>query len=678
VDIGGTFTDFVFYDDVSSQVVVSKIPTTTAMPERACLEAVRSSLTEQQIRSARYFLHGTTVGLNALLERKGAKVGLLATQGFRDTLEIRRGDRADAYNLFWTPPAPLVPRKLRLAVRERIRSNGEILVPLETSDVRHALELFMKEAVDSIAIAFFNSYTNPVHELEAEKQLRAAGFNGNISLSHRVSGEFKEYERTTTTVIDAFVRARMARYLGRLEKGLEDLQFRGTPLITRSGGGAVTFAEAEERSFETINSGPVAGAEGAGELSRALNLGNLITADVGGTSFDTCLITNGRPHLMYEGSIVGLPIQAPWVDVRSIGAGGGSLARIDSGGLLRVGPESAGSDPGPACYGRGGDQPTVTDAMLVLGMLGTGELASNLTLNLSSARKAIQPLAQALQYEIGHAARGIVTIAAARMGNALREISVEQGVDPRALTLLAFGGAGPLMCTLLARELSIKRIVIPPHAGNFSAWGLLGADLIRSRAQSRVMKLDELALAQANSILANLFAALGEGTVRMAGQEPPEPEAALDLRYFGQQHTLTVPMSLHLGRISRTAAEITATFEAEYQRIFGTATRGSLEIVSIRATLRAAMPRRQLSHMASAKCEPDRAQTHIAYSFTQRRDLPFRVFRRADLDEATTLFGPALIHEPTTTTYLDADFHLKSDPSGCLFIASASGAAAAP
>ena len=264
--------------------------------------------------------------------------------------------------------------------------------------------------------------------------LREAGFDGEISLSHRVSGEYREYERTSTTVIDAYVRPRMVRYLQALDGQLREVGFAGTAIVTRSGGGAMTFAEAEARPFETILSGPVAGAEGAAELARNLELGDVITADVGGTSFDTCLITDGRPQVMYEGSVVGLPVQTPWVDVRSIGAGGGSIAYVDVGGLLRVGPGSAGADPGPACYGRGGTQPTVTDAALVLGMLGEGVLASGLGLGREAARTAMAPLGEQLGFEVESVARGIMTIAAANMANAIREITVEQGRRPARAT----------------------------------------------------------------------------------------------------------------------------------------------------------------------------------------------------------------------------------------------------
>ena len=359
VDVGGTFTDLIFFDDATGETLVAKEPTTPEAPEQGVIAAVESGVPADLRSSARFFLHGTTVGLNSLLERKGAVVGLLATAGFRDILEVRRGDRDDPYDLFWKHPPPLVPRRLRLPVTERMLASGEILTPIDEDDVRQALETFRAEGVTTVAIAFMNSYRNPAHELAAERVMREEGFDGAVSLSHRISGEYREYERTCTTVIDAFVRPRMASYLERLGTRLTDGGFEGTMLVTRCGGGSLTFEEAEERPFETILSGPVAGAEGAAELARRLDLGHVVTADVGGTSFDTSLIVGGRAHVVNEGRVVGLPVQTPWVDVRSIGAGGGSIIYVDVGGLLRVGPQSAGADPGPAAYGRGGDQPTV-------------------------------------------------------------------------------------------------------------------------------------------------------------------------------------------------------------------------------------------------------------------------------------------------------------------------------
>ena len=667
VDIGGTFTDLIYYDDVSGESLVAKVPTTPDNPDEGVVNAIGQAVPADRVKAAEYFLHGTTVGINALLQRRGAVVGLLATEGFRDILEIRRGDREEMYNLFWTPPPPLVPRRLRRPVKERVRANGEIHIAQETADVRAALGVFESEDVDAIAIAYMNAYANPVHEIEAERELRAAGFEGEISVSHRVSGEYREYERTTTTVIDAFVRPRMIHYLRRLDEELAKIGFAGRLLITRSGGGSMTFAEAEERPFETIMSGPVAGAEGAGELARSLGIDNLITADVGGTSFDTCLVSGGRPQLMYEGMVVGLPVQTPWVDVRSIGAGGGSIAYIDVGGLLQVGPQSAGADPGPASYGRGGTEPTVTDCALSLGMLGEGKLASGIALDVGKARAAIEPVAEKLNFTVDQAAQGVMTIVTASMANTIREITIDQGVDPRQATLLAFGGAGPLMACALARELNIGSIVIPPYAGNFSAWGLLGADLTQAAARTRIMKLSDDALAEANVVLKGLFATLEERQGPLREGQTRSREVGLDMRYAGQEHNLTVPMEAPGGSITASAEAVFEAFTEEYERTFRNTMEEDAEIVSIRATLRLPLPRRASEYGSTAAGGADAAEVE-AYSFTEDKRQPFRIVARRSLAVGDTVEGPAIVTEETATTYLDAGFEARLDASGCLFL----------
>jgi N-methylhydantoinase A len=654
VDVGGTFTDLVTYHDETGEVRVWKETTTPEAPEEGVIEAVRRGVPERLLRSAAFFLHGTTVGLNALLERRGAVVGLLATRGFRDVLETRRGDRDDPYDLFWHPPDPLVPRDLRLPVTERIRADGSVETLLEPEDVGAALDVFRGAGVTSVAVAFLNAYANPAHERETARLLRELGFEGELSLSHEVSGEYREYERTCTTVVDAFVRARTGAYLERLETQLRKLGFAGSAFVTRSGGGALTFTEAASRPVETILSGPVGGAQGAAALALELGFDEAIGADVGGTSFDTCLIVSGRPQVLYEGRIVGLPLQTPWVDVRSIGAGGGSIAHVDVGGLLRVGPRSAGASPGPASYGRGGVEPTVTDAALVLGLLGPGELAGGLALDPGLALRALEPVAAAAGFASAEeAARGVLVVAASGMADAIREITVEQGRDPRDASLVAFDGAGPLFATLLARELGVSRTVVPRHPGNFSAWGLLGADLTRERARTRILPLTDEGLARARALLEELGHELGEadGAVR---------EERLDLRYVGQEHTLTVTAP----REAR-ADTLRSRFATEYDRTFGHTMEEEVEIVSLRAAVRIALPQRA-ERAAPARGAP--TATADAWSFTRGEQLPFAVVRRAGLAANDELTGPAIVLEETATTYLDAGFVALVHETGALLV----------
>lgn len=659
VDIGGTFTDLVYFDEETGRTVEGKVPTVPSAPEEGVSRAIVEHVPADIIGKAAYFLHGTTVGLNALLERRGAKVGLITTTGFRDVLEIRRGDRAEMYNLFWKQTVPLVPRRLRLEADGRMLGSGTELASLEPKTVLAAYEVLAAEKVDSIAICLLNAYANPKHELEVERLLRDAGFEGGISLSHKISGEYREYERTSTTVIDAFVRGRMSNYLRRLEGKLRELGFKGECLITRSGSGSMTFAEAEDRPFETIMSGPVGGAQGAGELAKMLGIDTLITADVGGTSFDTALILKGEPQVLFEGVIDNMPVQTPWVDVRSIGSGGGSIAHVDIGNLMRVGPQSAGAVPGPACYGKGGTVPTMTDAAAHLGMLGPGNLASGINLDFAQAKAALAPVAAAIGQDVEATAAGVLRIASSSMANAMREISVEQGLDPRKMTLLPFGGAGPLMATLLADELRMNQIVVPPLAGNFSAWGLLGADMVQSAARTRIMDFVEASVPAINEVLAGLFATISQRSDR--SEDGAVKSARLDLRYKGQEHWLSVEVPFDGSGLGETVDNIAEQFRAEYRRAFGNTMNDAIEIVSIRATVRVPLPRREAKFERKFEAAGE-ARTIDAYSFERASRMPFQVVSRNAIDG--TLKGPAIITEGTTTTYLDAEWSARIGNSG--------------
>ena len=667
VDIGGTFTDFIVYDESGNKVIIDKIPTTPQSPEKAVIEVIKRNLSQKELEKIDFFLHGTTVGLNSLLERKGSKVGLLCTKGFRDILEIRRGDRDEMYNLFWQPPPPLVPRFLRLEIEERLFANGNVHKKINTEQVKDACNKFIKEKVDSVAIAFINSYTNKDHEILASKILIESGFKGQISLSSMVSGEYREYERTTTTVIDAFVKTRMSNYLNSLKKNLNELGYKGTFLVTRSGSGSMTFDEAEDRPFETIMSGPVAGAEGAGELSRKLNNTNMVTADVGGTSFDTCLIINGRPQIQFEGKILGLPVQSPWVDVRSIGAGGGSIAYLDEGGLIRSGPQSAGAVPGPACYDKGGIQPTTTDAAFYLGMLGEGKLASGLQLNKSLAEKALNSVGSQIGMSAFDAAKGILKIGSANMADAIREITIEQGIDPRELKLLAFGGAGPLMSNLIANELDIKEIIVPPYSGNFSAWGLLGADLLQMNARTKILRLSDEAISECNDILKELFKELEQRQKIDFSTSSQIKEIALDMRWMGQEHTITLKLEDEKdGKISMDTETLKNKFMEEYQKTFGSKLDTVIEIVSTRASLRVQLPRKSESgKIDEVGIEVSNSQIEC-YSFTEDKKIQFDLVARSKIDSKVS--GPLIIIESTAITYVDINYDVNKDSNGNLIL----------
>jgi N-methylhydantoinase A len=668
VDVGGTFSDLVIYDEDARRVIVAKGLSTAGNPDRGVLDLVSSAVSTGKLSEARFFLHGTTVGLNAVLERRGSVVAVLATAGFRDVLEIRRGDRLAAYDPTWRPKEPLVSRRLRLPITERVAADGTELTPLKVSDVQAAAEVLAELGVESVAISFINSYANPRHELLARDALVEAGFAGDISLSHEVSGEFREYERTSTTVIDAYVRPRVSHYLSRLEQGLAGRGFGGTGLITRCGGGALTFAEAELRPFETVMSGPVAGVVGAAELCRRLDVDTAITADVGGTSFDTCLIEDGHPTLKHEGEIDDMPVQTPWVDVRSIGAGGGSIIRSD-GGLLRVGPQSAGANPGPACYGAGGTRPTVTDAAVALGILPAGRIAGGISLDVDAAERALSSVGDEVGLSAFDTAIGAIRIVASTMADAIRSVSLGRGHDPRLATLIAYGGAGPLFATMLAEELDIDRVLIPRHPGNFSAWGLLNQDLTQSAATTAVQPLDQRGLANAEDTIGDLFTSLRARSDARLDSLPVVDEASIDLRYTGQEYCLNIPLEIdHSHRITDDADALRDRFTESYERTFGHSLTDDIQIVTLRATQRRMLP--EMAEVADSDepagdCSPVESP---GYSFTEARRRPVFARERKTLTAGEDLSGPLIITEPTATTYLDSGWRAAAMGDGTLLV----------
>ncbi|MBS1868611.1 MAG: hydantoinase/oxoprolinase family protein [Actinobacteria bacterium] len=666
VDVGGTFTDLVLYDDAVGWRV-EKASTTPAAPEQGVSDVLRHVADEGLVARSPLFLHGNTVALNALLERDGARLGLLATRGFRDVLEIAHGDRG-AIALDWRPSPSLVPRRRRLVVTERVAADGSVLTPLVEADVADALDTFRAADVEAIAVALLNAYANPVHELEVERQLRALGFDGEISLSHRLSRELREYERTSTTVVDAFVRPKVSGYLQRLGERLEQIDFSGHTLLASSSGGAMTVGDARQRPFETTQSGPVGGVAGAARLAADLGLESAIAADLGGTSFDACLITDGRPRLRHEGEVAGMPLQIPWVDIRSIGAGGGSLAYLDEGGLLRVGPQSAGAMPGPACYGRGGSQPTVTDAAAALGMLGRGKLAGGVALDFAAAAAALRTVGEPIGMDAEQLAQGVLEIVTAHMADALREVTIEEGRDPREATLIAFGGAGPLFATLLCDELDLVGAIVPPLAGNFSAWGLMQQDVVRGASRTVIAPLEDAALATVGSALAESFEELLRDPFEEGGE--PQLEATVDLRYDSQSHTLTVPLQLAAdGGLRDDAGTLASRFTEEHRRAFGHVLDGeAMRVTAVRASVRVPLPPVDLTVTDTRPASAPPEDETVAFSFRRGERCAFRLVERAHLAVGDRVAGPAILTEPTTTTYLDAGFSAEVLPTGALTI----------
>ena len=666
VDIGGTFTDVVFSDDSSGEVRIGKVPTVASALEQGVEAGISSLLSREEVAACEYFLHGTTVGTNAILQRSGPMVGLLATRGFRDILEIRRTDRVDPYELLTAPWVPLVPRRVRLPVTERIRGSGEVHTPIEEDDVRRALAIFETESVEAIAIAFLNSFANPAHELAAEQILREAGFAGEISLSHQVSGEYREYERTTTTVVDCYVRPSMRAYLTLLERGLEEAGFGGESLMVRPDGGAISFGEAKERPFETILSGPVGGVQGTCELARTLELGDVVTRrrgrnelrHRGGKQRQTAAHVRGRGSGYADPDRLGRrPLDRGWRRLDRLRRRG----RTPEGG-----PRGAPAPtPGPPAMGEEGRSPPSPMARSASACCPTSSPRASASTEPEQRRRS-PPSAEALALDLAAVARGIVLIASAAMAGKMHEITVEQGRDPRLLTLVAYGGAGPLFATLLARELEIPQVVIPLYPGNFSAWGMLGVDLTRTATRTRVMKLGDPALEMANRLLPELFSA-SAARANTNGRKRVH-EVALDMRYEGQEHTVTVAVPANEDQIELTARELHELFTKQYLETFSYTLEFEPEIVTLRATLREPLPRRKTEALAPASTDAYQSETRSAYSFAHDEWLDFELVMRAELGSETLVAGPAIILEETATSYLDAGFQASVDPCGALFI----------
>ena len=668
VDIGGTFTDLVFVDSVTGELFVGKGLTTYPSPHQGVLDVVKASISGAALEGTALFLHATTIALNAVLQRKGARVGLLTTDGMRDVLEIRRSKREAFNDPLWKPPLPLVPRYLRWGVMERLLADGSVHLPLDVNDLQSKVALLCAEKVDAIAISFLHAYRNPIHEIEAAEAIRAHGFTGEIVMSHSVSGEYREYERTSTTVIDAFVRPTISQYLDSLEEELRGIGYGGQLLATTSGGGAITFDEARMRPVDTLDSGPAAGAVGTAEVCRELGIPYAVMADVGGTSFDTALIVDGAPSLKYEGEVAGFPLQTTWVDVRSIGAGGGSIAYIHDDGLLRCGPQSAGSTPGPVCYGRGGLLPTSTDAAAALGMLGMGKLDGGVSLDFLSARESLDVLAKNLDLDPDSVASGILKIVSTNMANAIRELTIERGFDPREAVLFSFGGAGGIFAGLVAKELDIGQIIVPRHAGVFSAWSLLGQDLARSAARTVLEEFTDSGLDRANFIASEMLAALVEDCrfLSIPGLSVPVRSVKLDVRYIGQEYPLTIDVSSGTGAIDVSLAEIERRFLDASSRSYGYIRKAPLEIIAVRVEIRASLPRPTAKLPDQA--EADKVTSIEAFSFEANARLPFRIVPRDAMTLDQSYSGPMIITEKTTTTYVDQNWAGKINPAGHLIL----------
>ncbi len=666
-DIGGTFTDVVAIDKETGRVTVGKASTTP----RDLTEGIFAGLSRvvQDSETIDFLVHGTTQGLNAFLERRGETVLLLASQGAGDVYYIARGDRRDLYELHYRKPEPLVRRRDIVEIAERLNSEGGVRTPLDEEAVRRAAQRVRNDGFGAVAVAFLFSYVNPAHELRAAELLREElGEDFPITLSHQVANEWREYERTSSAVIDAYIAPTVRRYLNRLTSELNRQKVPASLHIMQSNGGIITADVAENSSLQTLLSGPVGGTMGGVSLAKEMGVRNLICIDMGGTSFDVSLVMDQKPDIETETYLEGFPILLPVVKIHTVGAGGGSVAYEEASGL-RVGPRSAGAEPGPACYARGGTEPTVTDANLLLGRIDPDWFAGGtLSLDQDLAAQAMEGLGQKLGLDVMQLAEGIGRIVNTKMAQAIRAITVEKGIEPRDYSLLTYGGAGPMHACFLAEELGISQVIVPQNPGAFSAWGMLQADMRQDFAKAYYTPLDR---ANPSELANELRSMASEGGAAVADQGvAPEKIAhlfATDMRYRGQEYTLTIAIS-SIDELTRVDfKEILANrFHQAHLARFGHNNPGApTELVALRVAAIGEVDR------APKPPQPEpsgKAEAEYRNMTFDGKTMQGRVIRRSYLRSNMRLQGPALVLEDTATTVVPPGWELRLDRLGSMDI----------
>jgi N-methylhydantoinase A len=668
IDVGGTFTDLFAYDESTGETYSSKVLTTLDNQAIGVIQSVAAG--EIELGAVGFLAHGTTTGTNALIERKGARCGLLTTQGFRDVLEIMRTDREFGYDLSWEKPRPLVPRRLRMEVPERVLKDGTVEQPLDEDAARTAIAALLEAGVEAIAISLLHSYANPRHERRLRELVAEADASVAVSISSEVNAEYREYERTNTTVVDAYIKPVMVRYIERLVSELESGGLTARPFLMQGSGGMVTADRATERPIGTLSSGPAAGAIAAAKIARVAGFGDIVTFDVGGTSTDVALIHDGQPYLSTQKQVEwGLPARVPMLDVESVGAGGGSIGWIDQGGALKMGPQSAGSDPGPICYGAGGTDPALSDALLLRGILGERLAAGRVVLDRDAARAGVsERLAEPLGLSLERVITGMVEIAQGNMANAVRSVSIWKGLDPRDLTLVAFGGAGGMVAGEVARTLGIPRVLIPPVPGNSCAMGLLMTDFQEDESVAFLARASDVDLDDLNARLRTLEERT-VGTLRRQGVGEGDIEVSYvaDIRYHGQIHELRVPFEEF--PVTPEALERTiARFEDTYEEIYTIRLHGGVpEMVSLRVVASGALEQYEPAPYGEGSDDPAATDSREVLEGDEWRSVD--VYRRYDLAAGASLPGPAILEEEGSTVWVASGMRVDVDSQGNLLIA---------
>jgi N-methylhydantoinase A len=658
VDIGGTFTDLVAASS-AGRIRTGKALSTPGHLSTGVLEVLDQAIEPGD--EVDFFVHGTTAGLNALLEHRHAPVGLLTTRGFRDVYEIGRANRPAMYDLHYHRPPPLVPRRHRMEVIERMSAAGEVLEPLDEDSVLVAVDFLAEQGIKSVAVVFLHSYRNPIHELQCEEIILGRHPDISVSLSHRIANEWREFERTSTTAINAAIAPTVRTYLAELDDRLAARGVKASVHIMQSNGGMTTATRAREQPVNTLLSGPVGGAIAAANLAGRAGYKSAIAIDMGGTSFDVSLCIDGKPTIAREAMLEGQPLILPVIDVETIGAGGGSVAWESAGGL-RVGPRSAGAEPGPACYGRGGDEPTVTDANVHLGRVNPSYfLGGRMALHPDLAAAALKRLGDLLRLDPEHLAEGMLDVINARMAALIRQITVGRGLDPREFSLVAFGGAGPMHAIFLAEELGVETILVPHSPGTFSAHGMLEAEIRHDLVQAYFSRWDRVDGDGVTKTVQSLSRSARQ-LLEEDGVDPARSILAMsvDLRYVGQEHFLTLPAS-------KLDARLLKQFHAVYKKTFGHSNPAELvEVVNIRLTA--------IGTGAHAKPDghvppPGDGKPYEKYAVRFRgRPAATPRYRRQDLRSGEMLTSPCIIDEESCTTVVPDGWTVMPNEKGWLEI----------
>ncbi|HRX37547.1 MAG TPA: hydantoinase/oxoprolinase family protein [Aestuariivirga sp.] len=666
IDVGGTFTDFVAYDPRTREVRVWKELSTPTDPVTGIISGLSQHSNVAGIDNLRI---GTTVATNALLERKGATVAYVTTKGFRDVPFIQRGNRKYHYDMSWVKPKPLMKRRHCFELDERIDAYGQVVTPLKDDDVRRvAAEIRATPEIQAVAVCLLFSYLNPDHELRVRDILMEELPDLALSISYHVLPKWKEYERASTTIADAYLKPVVSKQLKMMRGRLDAAEVRSPAVIIKSNGGEMTLDAASEAPAQMVLSGPTGGVIASRYVTEELDISHLVTIDMGGTSTDVSTVINKKESFTTAFEIEwGVPVQVPMIDIRTIGAGGGSIAWIDKGGMLQVGPQSAGANPGPACYGRGGTSPTVTDANLVLGRINPDNfLGGRMKLDVKAARAALGGIAKQLGQSIEETALAIARIVDNNMVGALRSVLIERGFDPRDFTLCTFGGATPLHASALMREMGIPRAVVPVHPAQFSAYGFIMTNARVDRQRTTQFISTKFDAERANTIMSDLVSESLDELKTQGYRRGIEIYRALELRYLGQNYELELPLKVEKFTDANIEA-IWKNFHSTHKARFGFSTPGEIiEIVNFTVTAVARTAKPELAGLKSSKAKPKPREVRKVWFIGGAHDVP--VYDRAHLLAGQSIDGPALIEESASVTVLEPGYRLKLHSHGHMLI----------